>query len=95
MNETRIKLRHLHCFLEVARHGDIDRAAELLAVDRGAVVLALDELEELIGVPLLDHATGVLTPAGTRLRAFAARGMEALQEGVLRHAAKEWGTRGG
>lgn len=96
MNTTRIKIPHLHCFLEVARLGDLDLAAEQLAVDRATVQAAIAALEKQIGVPLFDRGSPLLslTPAGERLRPHANRGMDALHEGILRRAQEECGDPG-
>jgi len=49
----RIRLRHLQCFLAVAQLGSLRRAAEALAVTQPAVTKTLNELEDLLGKPLL------------------------------------------
>lgn len=48
----RLQLRHLHCFLAVARLGNLRRAAESLAVTQPAVTKTLAELEDILGVQL-------------------------------------------
>lgn len=96
MNAMRIKIRHLHCFLEVERLGDLDRAAEHLTVGRDVVEAAIDKLERQIGVPLFtrEAARWQLTAAGQRLLPFAHRGMDALHDGILRQAQEELETPG-
>lgn len=48
----RLQLRHLHCFLAVARLGNLRRAAQALAVTQPAVTKTLAELEDILGVQL-------------------------------------------
>ena len=47
MIDSRMKIRHLQCFMEVARLGHVGRAADQLAVTQPAVSKTLRELEEL------------------------------------------------
>ena len=42
--DTRIKYRHLVCFLEMARQGSLARAADVLAVSQPAMSKTLKEL---------------------------------------------------
>ncbi|MFC4667687.1 LysR family transcriptional regulator [Seohaeicola nanhaiensis] len=67
---TRINLNALHIFAAVARHGNLQRAAEELNLTRGAVSQRLKQLELDLGVVLVErHARGVtLTSAGERCR---------------------------
>ena len=53
MIETRIKFRHLRCFLAVARIGSVSAAADSLALSQPAVTKTLKELETLLGSRLL------------------------------------------
>lgn len=46
--DTRIKYRHLVCFLEMARQGSLARAADVLAVSQPAMSKTLKELEGVI-----------------------------------------------
>ena len=50
--DKRLKLRHLHCFLEVARLGKIVLAADVLAVSQPALSKTIRELETLLDVKL-------------------------------------------
>ena len=52
MIDPRMKIRHLQCFMEVARLGHVGRAAEQLAVTQPAVSKTLRELEEFLNVRL-------------------------------------------
>jgi LysR family glycine cleavage system transcriptional activator len=64
-------LNALRVFATVAQHGNIQRAAEVLNLSRGAVSQRIKQLEQGLGTPLLVRgARGVsLTPAGERCRA--------------------------
>ena len=63
-------LNALRVFATVAKHGNIQRAAEVLNLSRGAVSQRVAQLERDLGTPLLVRgARGVsLTPAGERCR---------------------------
>ncbi|GAB2662455.1 LysR substrate-binding domain-containing protein [Gordonia jinhuaensis] len=50
-----IKLRHISCFVTVARHRHIGRAATELHLTQPAVSKTLSELESIVGVRLLDR----------------------------------------
>ncbi len=66
MNYT---LRQLRVFLEVASHGSFSRAADAAGLTQPAVSRAVAELEESLGVRLLDRTTRevLLTEAGLAL----------------------------
>ncbi|AHD19362.1 LysR family transcripitonal regulator [Rhodococcus pyridinivorans SB3094] len=69
----RIRLRHLRCFVTVAREGQVGRAAELLQLSQPAVTKTLNELEVLAGAKLLDRGRhgARLTAAGHRFLRYA------------------------
>lgn len=94
--DTRIKFRHLVCFLEVARQGTLARAADKLAVSQPAISKTLKELEELLGATLFDRSkAGVaLTEAGVAFMRYASPCVQALRDGVnsLRSGEHESGT---
>ncbi|WP_031324563.1 LysR family transcriptional regulator, partial [Pseudomonas taiwanensis] len=71
--DTRIKYRHLLCFLEIARQGSLARAADILAISQPAISKTLKELEDLLETRLFARSRqGVeLTPAGTRFMRYA------------------------
>lgn len=48
----RLQLRHLHCFLAVARLGNLRRAAQSLSISQPAVTKTLADLEDILGVRL-------------------------------------------
>ncbi|MHC6224504.1 pca operon transcription factor PcaQ [Pseudomonas sp. X10] len=82
--DTRIKFRHLLCFLEIARQGSFARAADVLAISQPAISKTLKELEDLLQVRLFERTRqGVeLTPAGVRFMRYAGPSVQALREGV-------------
>ncbi|GGO85905.1 pca operon transcription factor PcaQ [Marinobacterium nitratireducens] len=84
MLENRIKYRHLQCFLEVARQGSVGRAADMLALTQPAVSKKLKELEEMLGVRLLERSKkGVeLTQFGEVFLKYASASVAALREGA-------------
>ena len=82
--DSRIKFRHLQCFLEVARQGSLARAADRLAVSQPAVSKTLKELEEVLAAQLFERGKGgaVLTEAGMAFLRYAGPCVQALREGV-------------
>lgn len=58
----RIRLRHLQCFVAVAQHGNLRRAALALAITQPAVTKTLNELEDIVGKPLFVRARSGTTP---------------------------------
>ncbi len=94
--DTRIKFRHLVCFLEVARQGTLARAANRLAVSQPAISKTLKELEELLGSSLFDRGKAgvVLTEAGVAFMRYAGPCVQALRDGVnsVRSGEHESGT---
>ncbi|AEF53463.1 pca operon transcription factor PcaQ [Marinomonas posidonica] len=88
MLENRIKYRHLQCFLEVTRQGSVVRAADALALTQPAVSKKLKELEDILGVRLLERSKkGVeLTAFGNVFLEHASTSVAALREGTERVA---------
>jgi LysR family pca operon transcriptional activator len=82
--DTRIKFRHLLCFLEIARQGSLARAADVLAISQPAISKTLKELEDLLEARLFErtHLGVDLTPAGTRFMRYAGPSVQALRDGV-------------
>ena len=82
--DTRIKFRHLLCFLEIARQGSLARAADVLAISQPAISKTLKELEDLLETRLFERGRqGVsLTAAGARFLRYAGPSVHALREGV-------------
>ncbi|SDL39724.1 LysR family transcriptional regulator, pca operon transcriptional activator [Modicisalibacter muralis] len=84
MLDSRIKLRHLQAFLEVAKRQSFARAADSLAVTQPAMSKTIRELEEAVAAALFERGPrGVtLTPAGLALMRHAGPALNALQEGL-------------
>jgi len=82
--DSRIKLRHLACFLEVANRRSFGAAAEALAITQPAVSKAIAELEAILGVALFERSRrGVfLTGYGEAFQRYAGASMTALRQGV-------------
>jgi LysR family pca operon transcriptional activator len=82
--DTRIKYRHLVCFLEVARQGSFARASDKLAISQPALSKTLKELETLLGVSLFVRSkTGAaMTESGVAFLRYAGPSVQALREGV-------------
>lgn len=82
--DTRIKYRHLLCFLEIARQGSLARAADVLAISQPAISKTLRELEELLETRLFERTRqGVeLTAAGALFMRYAGPSVQALRDGV-------------
>src|SRR5881227_1824116 len=78
----RYTLRQLDTFLEVVRTGSVSRAADNLHVTQPAVSMQLRQLEESLGVPLLELAgrTLRLTAAGADVEQCAATAIARLKE---------------
>jgi LysR family pca operon transcriptional activator len=83
MLDSRIKLRHLRTFVEVARRRSVKQAADALAVTQPAVSKTLKELEDLVEARLMDrNRAGVaLTPLGEMFLHYAAAALASLAQG--------------
>jgi LysR family pca operon transcriptional activator len=82
--DSRIKFRHLLCFLEIARHGSFAKAADAVSISQPAISKTLKELEELLQTRLFERSKqGVeLTAAGVRFMRYAGPCVQALRDGV-------------
>ncbi len=82
--DPRIKLRHLSCFLEVARLRNMGHAATALHVSQPAVSKTIQELEHLLGGSLFDRSRRnlFLTPFGEVFHRYAATSLAALRQGL-------------
>jgi LysR family pca operon transcriptional activator len=82
--DPRVKLRHIACFLEVARLGSMVRAADALNMSQPAATKTVQELEEILGAQLFDRSRRnlFLTPAGEQFQRYAASSMSALKQGI-------------
>ncbi|GIZ50550.1 LysR substrate-binding domain-containing protein [Noviherbaspirillum aridicola] len=78
--KSRVRLRHLDCFVCVAETGHLGKAAARLRLTQPAVSKTLNELEEIVGQQLLarGRAGSSLTPEGKRFLAHASAVMAAL-----------------
>lgn len=72
MFDPRIRMRHLHCFLETARRGSLSAAAETLSVSQPAASKTIRELEEILEVALFDRSGRrlALTQAGKTFQRY-------------------------
>jgi DNA-binding transcriptional LysR family regulator len=75
----RIKLQHLHVLMTVVHAGSMKKAAALLNTSQPAVTRAIAELEQTIGVRLLDRDTQGVEPTAYG-RAMLKRGIAAFDE---------------
>jgi len=84
MIDSRIRLRHLQAFLEIARRRSVSRAAEALHLTQSAISKTLAELEDILGVVLMtrNRAGAALTPAGEVFLHYAATSHAALRQGI-------------
>ncbi|WP_332692052.1 pca operon transcription factor PcaQ [Devosia sp.] len=82
--DPRIKLRHLSCFLEVARLKSVVNAADALNISQPAASKTIQELEELLGTPLFDRSRRslFLTPFGEVFYRYASTSLAALRQGI-------------
>ena len=78
----RYTLRQLDTFLEVARTESVSKAAEKLHVTQPAISMQLRQLEEALGVPLIEAAGRNirLTAAGLEVEAFAIAALAQLRQ---------------
>ena len=81
---SRIRLRHLQCFLAVAEQGNLRRAAQALAITQPAVTKTLNELEEMLGTPLFVRGRkgATLTAAAELFLRHAHASVDALAQAV-------------
>ncbi|MBO3741856.1 LysR family transcriptional regulator [Actinoplanes flavus] len=89
------ELRHLRAFLAIAAEGSITRAAARLHLTQPALSRTLRQLEEHLGVGLVDRSTHhlELTPAGEAFRARAAAAVAAVDEALDPARAGTWPLR--
>lgn len=83
MTREGIFLGHLEAFLEVARLGNVTRAADSLFLTQPALTARLGRLEQEVGAHLLirDRRGARLTEAGRAFLPFAEQAMAAIGEG--------------
>lgn len=82
--DPRVKLRHIACFLEVARLKSVVRAADALNMSQPAATKTIQELEEILGAQLFDRSRRslFLTPAGENFQRYAESSVSALKQGI-------------
>jgi LysR family pca operon transcriptional activator len=82
---SRIRLRHIHCFVAVAQESSLSRAAARLRLSQPAITKTLVELENLIGARLFDRGRhgARLTHEGSSFLAHALLILEALQGAAM------------
>ena len=82
--DPRIKLRHLPCFLEVARLKSVVNAADALNISQPAASKTIQELEDILGAPLFDRSRRnlFLTPFGEVFYRYAGTSLAALRQGI-------------
>lgn len=81
---ARIRLRHLQCFLAVARGGTLQAAAQALAISQPAVTKTLNELEQMLGVKLFERGRrgALATPEAEAFLRHAQASVNALGQAV-------------
>ncbi len=84
MIDSRIKFRHLQCFLATAQLGSVQKAADRLAITQPAASKTLQELESLVSARLLERGRrgAQLTPQGEAFLRHAEASVNALREAV-------------
>src|SRR6266511_671615 len=82
----RLRPRDLHVFMAVVEQGNMAKAVERLAISRPVVSKAIAELEQILGVPLLDRSPQGATPT-LYGRALLKRGVAIFA--ALRQSVKE------
>lgn len=82
--DTRIKFRHLTCFLEIARQRSFAKAADALSISQPAVSKTLKELEDILAAVLFERGKGgvTLTAAGLAFMRYAGPCVQALRDGM-------------
>lgn len=82
MIDGRIKLRHLQCFLSIARHGSLQAAAAALSITQPAVSKTVKELEEILQARLFDRGRkgAALTREAEVFFEYAEASVNALQQ---------------
>jgi LysR family pca operon transcriptional activator len=82
--DPRIKIRHIACFLEVARLRSVVNAADALNISQPAATKTVQELEEVLGGALFDRSRRrlVLTPFGEVFYRYASTSIAALRQGI-------------
>lgn len=95
MAESRVRFRHLKVFVEVARQKSVARAARVLNVSQPAVTKTLRELEEALGVSVVERdGRGIrITRMGEVFLRHAGMSLSSLRQGV--DSIRQGGVSGG
>jgi LysR family transcriptional regulator, pca operon transcriptional activator len=82
--DSRVKFRHLQCFLAVAQFGGVQKAAESLSITQPAVSKTVAELESILGVRLFERGRHGAVPTREALLFIphASACVSALRQGV-------------
>ncbi|GAB2901829.1 pca operon transcription factor PcaQ [Paraburkholderia jirisanensis] len=82
--DSRVKFRHLQCFLAVAQFGGVQRAAQSLSITQPAVSKTVAELEAILGVRLFERGRHGAVPTREALlfMPHASACVSALRQGV-------------
>jgi LysR family transcriptional regulator, pca operon transcriptional activator len=82
--DSRVKFRHLHTFVEVARQKSVVKAADLLNISQPAVTKTIRELEEALGVAVFEReGRGIrITRYGEVFLRHAGAALTALRQGI-------------
>jgi DNA-binding transcriptional LysR family regulator len=91
-----VVLAQIEGFIEIARQGNMRRAADALSISQPALSARLQALEEELGTTFFrrSHSGMVLTPAGRAFLPHADRAIEALRSGTSLVRALEHGVIG-
>lgn len=89
----RLSLRQLIYFMELERHGGFSRAAQALAISQPTLSQQISQLEEELGVKLIDRTTRrfVLTDEGRELQIRLRRIMKQLDDAVSEVSSRHQG----
>ena len=81
---SRIRLRHLQCFLAIVRTGTLGGAAQALSITQPAVTKTMNELEEILGTKLFTRGRkgAAITPEAEVFLLHANASLEALNRAV-------------
>ena len=81
MLDPRLRLRHLHCFLNAARLGSLSAAADAAGISQPAASKTIRELEQTLGAQLFDRSRRrlTLTRAGRTFQQHAGDAIISLQ----------------
>ena len=82
--DPRIRLRHIACFLEVARLRSMAGAADALNISQPAATKTVQELEALLGGQVFDRSRRrlALTSFGEVFFRYASTSLAALRQGI-------------